>query len=186
MRRISSLVVATIVACVFAIPAATSPLVAQPRIAGVYMGGTPIPGYDSETRVFREHIEVVLPPTYLRVRHPDPPVRGYYAWKFSFGRNAIVTLVFRTDTALLASDDKSVLRASKLYLCRDSNQWLLDCTIPVRATSRTGSGGIVVDITEPQIVARIRETRPGVLMRQLIEPGGRFRVDEIGIEYNGK
>lgn len=147
------------------------------------MGTVAIPDYDAESTVFREHVEVVLPPTYLLVRRPDPPLRGFYVWKFSFAGNPGVSFVFRADSALSASDDRTVVRASALYECRSSEQWALDCKTPVRATARTGSGGVVIDIKEPSVVARIRAAQATVLQRRLIEPGGRFRVDETGIKY---
>lgn len=145
--------------------------------------GIAIPDYDAETMVYREHIEVVLPPTYLLVRRPMPPVRGFYAWKFTFGRNAVATLVFRTDSAVVATTDAAVLRASSLYLCRDSEQWMLSCTVPVRGKARRGNGGVVIDITDPLIVERVRTSKPSLLLRELFEPGGRFRVDETGVKY---
>jgi len=154
------------------------------RTDSVYLAhNVPIPGYDAETVVYREHIEVLLPPTYILVQRPKPPLRGFYGWKFSFGRNPLVTLVFRPDSALSATSDSDVLRVSSLFLCRSREQWMLSCTIPVRAKARKGSGGIIVDITDSALVRQVRTSKPSVLLRQLFEPGGRFRVDETGIRY---
>lgn len=145
--------------------------------------GLAIPAYDAETTVYREHIEVMLPPTYILVQRPKPPVNGYYGWKFTFGRNSLLTLVFRPDTALSATSDSDVLRESSLFLCRNREQWILSCTTPVRAKARRGGGGIIVDISDTAIVARVIGAKPSVLLRELFEPGGRFRVDETGIKY---
>ncbi len=159
---------------------------AQFRKTGLYAPNVRVPRYDYQTEVFREHIVVVLPPSYLMLKRPSPPTRGIYAWKFTFGQTPILTLVFRPDSALRAANDGAVIRASKLYLCQSSDAWVMDCSIPVRASAREGNEGIMIDITEPEIVAKIRATKPGILLRQLFEPGGRFRVDETGIIIDGK
>lgn len=175
-----------IIVVMIALSAAAESSHAQLRVQGLYDPGVAVPRYDSYSEVFREHIEVVLPPSYLRVRRPSPPVRGFYAWKFSFGRTPVATFVFRTDSAVAVSNDRAVIRASALYMCQSSDQWVLECTIPVRANARLGNDGIIVDITDPDVVSKIRKAKPGILLRQLFEPGGRFRVDETGLKYDGK
>jgi hypothetical protein len=157
---------------------------AQLRPRGIYHDGLAVPGYDAESHVYREHIEVLLPPTYLLVKRPKPAVVGYFAWKFSFGTEAQVTLVFRSNTALRVNDERAVLRASKLYLCDSYDQWILDCTRPISGRASLARGGVVIDIREPALVSAIRSRAPTTLVRQLFEPGGRFRVDETGIKYH--
>ena len=154
---------------------------AQLRAQGVYRGSVPIREYDRETKVFREHVVVNLPPSYLGLPRPSEPVVGYYAWKLSFNGNSPLTFVLRTDSALAAKDDQTVLRAARLYLCRDSEQWLLECDTPVRATARRSREHIELDIQDPSLASRLRAGKPTLLFRQLIEPGGRFRVDEVGV-----
>ena len=156
---------------------------AQARTAGLYSGTTPIARYEYESFVYLSHIEVLLPPSYIRVRRPEPAIRGFYAWKFSFGENPFLTLVLRSDSALAVQDDKAVIRASKVYLCENAAQLIYDCKIPVHANLSIRSGGVMVDIVEKEIVANVLAKSPIVLQRQIIEPGGRFRVDETGIKY---
>ncbi len=177
---------AVVVAGILALLAASKSGQAQPRVVGIYYPNVAVPRYDYQTEVFREHIEVVLPPSYLRVQRPTPPLRGFYAWKFTFGISPIATFVFRPDTALSATNDKMVIRASRLYLCPSTDAWVMDCIIPVRATAREGNDGLIIDITEPKLVATISAAKPRVLLRQLFEPGGRFCVDETGIIVDGK
>lgn len=164
------------------IPVGSAPAQLRPR--GIYLDGVAIPGYDAESHVYREHIEVLLPPTYLLAKRPDPAVVGFFAWKFSFGTNSPVTFVFRADTALRVNDERAILRASRLFLCEAPEQWILTCNIPIAAKATMAHGGVVIDIRAPEIVSAIRASAPTVLVRQLFEPGGRFRVDETGIKYS--
>ncbi len=147
------------------------PAHAQLREIGAYLPGVAVPSYDAETVVFREHVEVVLPPAYLLVPRPKPPVRGYYGWKFTFNGAPTITLVFRPDSAVSARGDVEIVRASSLYVCTDATQNILTCTARVAANAKVAGGKLIVDITDPGLVGRIRESRPTVL--QLFEPGGR-------------
>ncbi len=158
------------------------PAHAQPRVSGVYMRNVAIPNYDAETVMFREHVEVILPPTYLLVPRPKPPVRGYYGWKFTFNGTPTITLVFRPDSALSAKSEQQVVRASRLYACTDATEPILSCKKRVAAKAYVTGDKVIVDITDRDMVGRIRDSRPTVLMRQLFEPGGRFRVDETGVK----
>lgn len=40
---------------------------------------------------------------------------------------------------------------------------------------------IELDITDLAIAKQLRANRPSILYRQLLEPGGRFMVDETGV-----
>ncbi|MBL0939168.1 MAG: hypothetical protein IBJ03_09750 [Gemmatimonadaceae bacterium] len=152
------------------------------RKEGVYWNqSVPVADRDRETKVFIDHTLVVLPPTYIHVKRPDPSEHGFYAWKMTFNGRTSITLVLRSDTALTAKDDRSVLRATALYLCRDSEQPMLDCTTPVRSSVRRMRDHIELDITDLAIAKQLRASRPSILYRQLIEPGGRFMVDETGV-----
>lgn len=154
---------------------------AQLRTQGVYRPSAGIREYDRETKVFREHIVVILPPSYLGVARPTEPVPGYYAWKLTFNGASPLTFALRSDSAVTAPNDQVVLRTTRLYLCRDAEQWLLDCTTPVRATARRSREHIELDILDPALASKLRAGKPTILYRQLIEPGGRFRVDEVGV-----
>jgi hypothetical protein len=178
LRRVVSLV------GLFVVSAPSNQADAQLRPHGVYRDGVAIPAYDGESHVYREHIEVLLPPTYLRVKRPNPATVGYFAWKFSFGTDQPLTVVFRADTALRVNEDRAILRASRLYLCDSVEQWVLDCTRPISGRAYLSRGGVVIEIREPSLISTIRDRAPTTLVRQLFEPGGRFRVDETGIKYH--
>jgi hypothetical protein len=59
---------------------------------------------------------------------------------------------------------------------------ILSCQQRVAAKAHVSGDKVMVDITDLDLVGRIRDSRPTVLMRQLFEPGGRFRVDETGVK----
>lgn len=158
------------------------PAHAQLRATGVYLPGVAVPSYDMETVVFRDHVEVILPPTYLLVPRPKPSLRGYYGWKFTFNGAPAITLVLRPDSAVSARSDEEVVRVSRLYVCTDATQNIMACTTRVASKAHVGGDRVRVDIVDPSLVGRIRESKPTVLMRQLFEPGGRFRVDETGVK----
>lgn len=154
---------------------------AQPRTSGLYRPWNPVRNYDRETEVWRERIRVMLLPTYFGMRRPEPPIRGFYAWKMTFDGATPVTLVLRPDSAMAATDDRAVLRASRLYRCQDADQPVLECDVPVRATARRAREHIELTIEDGALAATLRAGRPTILYRQLFEPGGRFRVDEVGV-----
>jgi hypothetical protein len=154
---------------------------AQVRTSGLYPPWSLVPNYDRETEVWRERIRVMLLPTYLGMPRPDPPVRGFYAWKMTFDGATPVTLVLRPDSAMAATDDRAVLRASRLYRCQDADQPVLECDVPVRATTRRAREHIELTIEDGALATTLRAGKPTMLYRQLFEPGGRFRVDEAGV-----
>jgi hypothetical protein len=143
----------------------------------------PKAGYDEKAVVFREMIELTLPPPYLLLPWPDPPVAGYFAWKVSFGNDSTGIIVFRTDSAITARTLRDVVRRGALYSCESSHTSVMDCTTKIRGNARSGLDGLVLQITEPKLVARVRQAQAPVYLRQLFEPGGRFRVDHIGATY---
>lgn len=153
----------------------------QIRVRGLYHPSMAIPEYDRETKVLREHVLVVLPPTYLGMTRPVPPVHGFYVWKLSFNGNNPLSFVLRTDSAVAAKDERDVLRLTKLYLCRDADQPVRECSTPVKFRARRAREHIEVDILDTEVSAKLRAGRPSILNRQLLEPGGRFRVDEVGV-----
>ena len=138
---------------------------------------------DRKAEVFRESIEVVFPLPYLNVRKPEPPVAGFYAWRVSFGGQADLTVVLRADTALRSSSNRTVVGASSLRRCPTDATSVLDCTAPLRGHARVGMDVITLEITDPAFVALVRKRQLSVLVRQVFEPGGRFRVDHVGILY---
>jgi hypothetical protein len=140
-------------------------------------------GYDEKAVVFRDMIELTLPPPYLLLPWPNPPIAGYYAWKISFGNDSASVIVFRTDSAISARTLRDVVRQGALYSCESDQTSVIDCMTKVRGSARPGFDGLVLQITEPNLVARVRQARAPVYLRQLFEPGGRFRVDHIGAIY---
>lgn len=154
---------------------------AQIRTSGLYHPRISVPDHDRETEVWRERIRVMLVPTYVGMRRPEPPVRGFYAWKMTFDGATPVTLVLRPDSAMAAVDERAVLRASRLYRCQDADQPVLECDVPVRATARRAREHLELTIEDGALAATLRAGRPTILYRQLFEPGGRFRVDEVGV-----
>jgi hypothetical protein len=60
---------------------------------------------------------------------------------------------------------------------------VLDCITPMGATARVSGNEIILEITDPAFVALIRERQPHAIVRHIFEPGGRFRVNHIGIRY---
>ena len=128
--------------------------------------GQPKASYDQHAEVYRQQIEMTLPPPYLHLRWPDPPVTGYYAWKVTFGRDSTTAIVFRTDTTIAARSLRDVIRAGALYLCPSSDAPVLECTVKIRGNARRGSGGLDLQITEPRVVQRVRARQPDVYLRQ--------------------
>lgn len=143
----------------------------------------PLTSIDKKADVFREQIDVTFPLPYLDVRKPEPPVVGFYAWRVSFGGAADLTVVLRADTALRTSSSWAVVRASSLRRCPPNATSVMDCTAPIRGRARVGADAIIVEITDPDFVKLVRQRGPEVLVRHVFEPGGRFRVDHIGMRY---
>lgn len=175
MNRIRSVASAIGIACL------ASAAQAQPRIADVYWRTVPVADYDRETKVFIDHAVVVLPPTHIGVARPAQPLAGMYAWRMTFVGTRSVTLVLRPDSTLAVNDDRMVLRNSKVFRCRNDAQWMWECKEPVMASARRMRDHIELRITDPAVSKEIRAAKPNVLLRQLVEPGGRFLVDETGV-----
>ena len=138
---------------------------------------------EDTAQVYFERILVTFPVPYLHVRRPDPPVPGFYAWRLSFGGQRDLTVVLRADTVLRSSDSRAVVRASSLRRCPANAKSVLDCVTPMVATARVSGNEIILEITEPAFVALVRERQPHAIVRHIFEPGGRFRVNHIGIRY---
>ena len=138
---------------------------------------------EDTAQVYFERILVTFPVPYLHVRKPDPPVPGFYAWRLSFGGQRDLTVVLRADTVLRSSDSRAVVRASSLRRCPANAKSVLDCVTPMVATARVSGNEIILEITEPAFVALVRERQPHAIVRHIFEPGGRFRVNHIGIRY---
>lgn len=143
----------------------------------------PVPQYLEKAVVTYGRIEVKLPPAYLLVRWPEPPVRGYYAWKVTFGDDSASTVVLRTDSAIAAKSSRDVVRASALYRCPLRDTPVLECVERIQGAGRAGQSAVMLDITELAFVSRVRSHKPEVILRQMFEPGGRFRVDHVGTTY---
>jgi len=133
--------------------------------------------------VYQERIVAVFPPLYFGTPRPDPPVAGFYAWKIVFGDADAITVVFRTDSAVAATSDRSMMRGGALYLCESPQQPALECTTRLRGSARSTKDFVEIEITDPQVVAWVRQRRPEVAMRQQFEPGGRFHVDPAIVVY---
>ena len=138
---------------------------------------------EDTAQVYFERILVTFPVPYLHVRKPDPPVPGFYAWRLSFGGQRDLTVVLRADTVLRSSDSRTVVRASSLRRCPANAESVLDCITPMAGTARVSGNDIILEITEPAFVALVRERQPHAIVRHIFEPGGRFRVNHIGIRY---
>ncbi len=151
-----------------------STLHAQPKVA-----------YEENAVVFRNMIELKVSPPYLMTPWPNPPVAGFFAWKISFGNDSLSTVVFRTDSAVTVKNTGEALRASNFYRCPSSSSVILDCVDKLKGSVRSvfGGGALVVQITDSAFVRRVREVGARVYVRELIEPGGRFHIDHIGVTY---
>jgi hypothetical protein len=146
--------------------------------------GQPITQLDVTADVFRDHMIVRLPKPYLDVKKPDPPIEGYFAWKLSAEGTHSFAVVFRTDSAIRTTDVGEVLKHTRLYLCPTISSTVLECTTPITSTARSTTVNVIeLDITEASVVERIRAGKPAILLRQTLEPAGRFRVDHIGFRY---
>jgi hypothetical protein len=154
---------------------------AQLQTSKVYYATAMIADYERESKVWREHALVILPPTNLHLARPNPAEQGFFAWKLTFNGTDPITMVLRTDSAVAAVDERQVLRASTLYVCHDDKQPILDCRTPVHASAKRIGQAIHLDIIDRGIASRLRTSNPTILYRQLIEPGGRIRVDETGV-----
>ena len=142
-----------------------------------------VPPYNQPTEVFRERIVVPLPLPYLSEKRPNPSVNGYYVYKVVFGSDDESTIVYRTNEPLRATTDRQVLRASSFWLCPKGVAWALKCDIPVKGSARIGADALILEITEPSVVKRVRSRSPDIAIRQVFHPGGRFRVDHVNIRY---
>lgn len=158
-------------------------VLALSMIAADRAAAQPMQPVDDKAEVFRDQIFVAFPLPYLHVKRPDPPVAGFYAWRASFGGEADMTVVLRADTALRSSSNRAVVRASSLRRCPADAKSVMDCTLPLRGNARAGIDVITLQITDPDFVALVRQRHPEAIVRHAIEPGGRFRVDHIGIRY---
>ena len=153
-------------------------------LAPVVASGQPMTPLDVRAEVYTQRVLVRLPKPYLFVKAPNPPLEGYFAWKLVVEGSTAMAVVFRTDSAVRVTDAKDVVRLSRLYACPDITSSVLDCVEPIQGVARSTTSEVIdLDITEPSFVAFIRSTQPRVMLRSTIEPGGRFRVDHIGIRY---
>lgn len=151
--------------------------------ATIPLAAQPVAAYVEKATVTYSRIEVKLPAPYLLTLWPSPPDKGFYAWKVTFGNDSSATIVFRTDSAIAASNARDVLRASAFFRCPTRDTAVLECVERIQGRARAAQSVVTIEITEPAFVARIRERKPAVLLRQMFEPGGRFRVDHIGATY---
>lgn len=138
--------------------------------------------YDVSPVVFLNHIEAVFPGPYFLAQRPNPPVRGYYAWKLIFGERD-ATVVFRTDSAIASSDDDRVVRQGAMYKCETPEQPMLECATKIGGSARAGRASVTIDITDTSFIRLIRTLRSPIVTRQWFEPGGRFRVDQVMVTY---
>ncbi len=146
--------------------------------------------FNRATDVYMERIVVRAMTPYSFEAYPKPPISGYYAWKIAFGGDAEATVVLRTDSAIRALSIKDVMKEASLYVCPPDATSILACTQRIQGTARAlldrhpAYDRIEIEITEPSVIARVREKRPEVMLRQQFEPDGRHRVDYVYILYN--
>lgn len=139
--------------------------------------------YDVGPIVFIDRIEAVFPGPYFLAQKPNPPIRGFYAWKLVFGERD-VTVVFRTDSAIASSENSRIVRSGALYRCALPEQPMLECVAKIGGFARAGDNSITLEITDTGVVRLVRQIRPPIVTRQWFEPGGRFRVDQLMVRYH--
>jgi hypothetical protein len=138
---------------------------------------------EDSAQVFFERVVIKVPPPYQYVQKPHPPVAGFYAWRMSFAGQSNLTVVLRTDSALRTSSTHEVVRASTLRRCPADARSVLDCTAPLLGSARVGRDAIIIEITDPDFMTLVRQRHPDAIVRHVFEPGGRFRVNHIGLRY---
>ena len=168
----------------FLLHAAARSMQAQPPVMSTIGGHkAPTTASDFGPSIHRTFAIVRFVPPFFLVAEPKPPRFGYFGWKVSFG-DAGLTAVLRPDSVMSTRRLGQTVKASRLFLCETPDTPILDCQVPIAGRARLTSQTLELEISDTAFVNRIRRARPVWAARQSFEPGGRFFVDRVSINYH--
>jgi hypothetical protein len=141
------------------------------------------PPYDQRAVVSASKIVFSFPRPYNLVEAPNPPLLGYYAWRVSIETTPALSFVLSTPTPLRTQDHDAIVRASSLRLCPSSTSTIAECTKPIEGEGHVNAQSIKLELKDASLIALIRKARPEAYWRTVIEPGGRYAVDQLFFRY---
>jgi hypothetical protein len=167
-------------ATAFVLAMVTTMLTAADAHAQVkYLG----PPHDHVADVYRNHVVFSFPKPYRKVEEPKPAVLGHYAWRVSIEGKDGFSIVLATTKPIKTNDYEEVMRSATLRLCPTSTSAIADCTRVIKGKGKINPASIKLELHEPELVDRIWKIRPEAYWRTAIEPGGRYFVDQLLLDY---
>lgn len=139
--------------------------------------------------VEKDRVQITLGRPLLSVRVPKSEQAGYYRWRFdvlsdSTTRAVLASIVLAADSAMRSANPRDIVRGSTLRRCAEPGDVSSRrCTIVLNDSARVDGESLRVVIRDSFIVALMWANRPRTVTGSVFQPGGRFRVDQMGVRF---
>lgn len=139
--------------------------------------------------VEKDRVQITMGRPLLRVRVPKSEQAGYYSWRFdvladSTARVALASIVLAADSAMRSANPRDIVNGSTLRRCAEPRDFSSRrCTLVLHDSARVDGDSLRVVIRDSTLVALMWVTRPRTVTSSVFQPGGRFRVDQMGVRF---
>lgn len=139
--------------------------------------------------VEHDRVQIAVGRPLLRVNVPKSEQAGYYSWRFdvlsdSTARVVLASIVLAADSAMRSANARDIVNGSALRRCAEPRDFSSRrCTMALNDSARVDGDSLRVTIRDSSIVALMWATRPRTVTSSVFQPGGRFRVDQMGVRF---